>query len=485
MSPNHQGSGQSIRTLLESAFEEKDALARLDITPIDISAKPPPTGFPPLDQQLAELRRGVVQIVTEAELAAKLQRSIDTGRPLLVKLGIDPTAVDVHLGHTVPLRKLRQFQKLGHWPVIIIGEATALVGDPSGRDETRPRLTRRQVQINAQGYRAQVERILTEKNRMTVVHNSQWFDRMGLIPSQEQVPEGQGFKTASILDLASRISVARLLERDDFAQRIKDGKPIYLHECLYPLMQGYDSVMIRADVELGASEQLFNLMVGRRLQRDAGQEPQVAMTLPILVGTDGVRRMGKSLGNYIGVKEEAEEMFGKLMSIPDEAPREDGTRLNLIRQYFELLTDRPEQEVNELLAPGKSPRDAKEQMAKDIVAQYWNAEWAERAAEDFKRMHPPKHVQRQMPSTVEVHIVRADRLEFKEGRVWLPHLLREALTLTTSEARRLIRQGAVRIGKSRDHLEVVTDVDAHVEPDKLYVWVGKRRVCRISITAAK
>src|SRR3990172_8425760 len=235
--------------------------------------------------QLEVIRRGVEQIVPEAELAAKLERAEKTGRPLRVKYGIDPTGIDVHLGHTVPLRKLRQFQELGHQAVLIIGNYTALVGDPSGRDETRARLTPEQVEANAADYLKQVGKVI-DISRAEVVRNGDWFGRMTFL---------------DVLSLASRMTVARLLERDDFTKRMKKETPIYLHECLYPLMQGWDSFEVRADVELGGSEQLFSLLVGRDLQREQGQEPQVAITLPILVGTDGTRRMGKSLGNYIAV----------------------------------------------------------------------------------------------------------------------------------------------------------------------------------------
>src|SRR5262249_46754163 len=252
---------------------------------------------------------------------------------LRVKYGIDPTGIDVHLGHTVPLRKLRVFQELGHHAVLIIGNYTALVGDPSGRDQIRARLTPEQVEANARDYLKQVSRVI-DIDRTEVRHNGNWFAQ---------------FRFLDVLALTGKITVQRMLERDDFTKRIKAGTPIYLHECLYPLMQGQDSVEIRADVELGGSEQLFSLMVGRDLQRDAGQEPQVCVTLPILRGLDGQRRMGKSLGNYIGVGETAYEMFAKVMSIPDD----------LMREWFELLTDRPTEEITQLLT---HPMKAKKQL---------------------------------------------------------------------------------------------------------------------------
>src|SRR6516225_5594010 len=254
-----------------------------------------------VDKQIALIRRGVEQIVPEDELRQKLDRSVRSGKPLRVKYGIDPTGIDVHLGHTVPLRKLRLFQELGHQAVLIIGNYTALVGDPSGRDETRARLTQEQVEANAQDYLKQVGKVIDISNA-EVTHNGDWFSRMRFL---------------DVLGLMTKITMQRMLERDDFTKRREAGTPIYLHECLYPLMQGQDSVEIRADVELGGSEQLFSLMVGRDLQRDAGQDPQVCVTLPILRGLDGQRRMGKSLQNYVGVGESALEMFGKTMSIPD------------------------------------------------------------------------------------------------------------------------------------------------------------------------
>src|SRR5438094_544625 len=261
----------------------------------------------PVEEQLALIRRGVEQIVPEAELRQKLERSVKTGQPLRVKYGIDPTGIDVHLGHTVPLRKLRQFQELGHKAVLIVGNYTALVGDPSGRDQTRAHLTREQVEQNAKEYLKQISKII-DVSAAEVRTNGEWFGKYTFLDT---------------LALTGKITVQRMLERDEFAKRLRSepSVPIYLHECLYPLMQGQDSVEIRADVELGGSEQLFNLMVGRRLQEDAGQEPQVCLTMPILRGLDGERRMGKSLGNYVGVGMPAQEQFDRTMSIPDTIMR--------------------------------------------------------------------------------------------------------------------------------------------------------------------
>ena len=311
------------------------------------------------DEQLEALRRGVEAVVPEDEFARKLRRSAETNRPLRVKYGIDPTGISVHLGHTVPLRKLRQFQDLGHQAVIIIGNYTALVGDPSGRDETRPRLTVEQVEENAKDYLKQVGRII-DLDRAEVHRNGDWFGKWSFL---------------DVLDLTRHMTLSQMSARDDFAKRLAAEKPVYLHECLYPLMQGWDSVEIRADVELGGTEQLFSLLVARALQQSQGQEPQVALTMPILVGTDGVRRMGKSLGNYIGVADDAADQFGKVMSVPDGP----------LRQYFTLLTDLPLNEVDALLAEGVNPRDAKEVLGRAIVAQYHGAEAAEAAAATFRK----------------------------------------------------------------------------------------------------
>ena len=401
------------------------------------------------DEQWRVLARGVEQIVPEEEFRQKLERAYQTGRPLRVKYGIDPTGIDVHLGHTVPLRKLRQFQDLGHTAVIIIGDYTALIGDPSGRDETRARLDEETVERNARDYLKQIARII-DLDRAEVHRNSEWFRDM---------------KLRQVIELCSQMTVARLLEREDFAARMRKAVPIYLHECLYPLMQGWDSVMIEADVELGGSEQLFSLMVARDLQRWQGQEPQVAMTLPILVGTDGVRRMGKSLGNYIGIAEPPDEMFGKIMSIPD----------HVLRSYFELLTDVPPEELDRLLAPDRNPRDAKEYLAKLIVGEYWGQEAAERAAQEFIRRF------RYGEDPSEIPEVSIPATELKEGRIWICRLLNLAgLASSNSDARRLVQQKAVRIGTER---ELVADPHAEVDVyDGLIVRVGKRRIARIRLT---
>jgi tyrosyl-tRNA synthetase len=399
-------------------------------------------------EQLSILKRGVDQVVPEPEFLKKLDRSCRENRPLRVKYGIDPTGIDVHLGHTVPLRKLRQFQELGHTAVIIIGNYTALVGDPSGRDETRSKLTQEQVEANALDYLTQVGRLI-DLRKAEVHKNGDWFSRWSFL---------------NVLDLTRKMTIGQMTAREDFAKRIAAEKPVYLHECLYPLMQGWDSVEIKADVELGGTEQLFSLLVARDLQQSQEQEPQVAMTMPILVGTDGTRRMGKSLGNYIGVAEGAESQFGKIMSIPDEP----------MRQYFTLLTELPLTEVERLLGPGVNPRDAKEALGKAIVAQYHGAEAAERAAAEFRHRASGRD-----PDEISIVTLAAAKLD-AEGRIPAFILLKElGLESSTSNARRVIEQGGVTIGPDR---EGIADPKALVTVnDGLIVRVGKRKIVRVAI----
>jgi tyrosyl-tRNA synthetase len=313
--------------------------------------------FLPVDEQLSLLLRGAAQVETEKDLRAKLQRSFDTNTSLRIKYGIDPTGFDVHLGHTVPLRKLRQFQELGHKAVLIIGTATAMVGDPSGRDSSRVGLTPEQIEINAKNYLTQIAKVV-DVSECEVRPNAEWFNRWGF---------------ADMLKLLGQSTVQQILAREDFSNRVKAGTAIYLHECLYPLMQGWDSVEIRADVELGGTEQLFNLMVGRDLQKGAGQAPQVCLTSPILRGLDGVKKMGKSLGNFIGVGESAREQFGKTMSIPDE----------MMREWYTLLTNRSASDI-ELTLAGK-PNEAKKQLGADIVAWFHGADAAVQVQADWAK----------------------------------------------------------------------------------------------------
>jgi tyrosyl-tRNA synthetase len=396
-------------------------------------------------EQMELIRRGVEQLVPEADLVRKLE----SGKPLRVKYGIDPTGIDVHLGHTVPLRKLRLFQELGHKAILIIGDYTALVGDPSGRDQTRARLTQEQVAANARDYLKQVGKVI-DLDRAEIHNNGDWFGKMTFL---------------GVMGLTSKITVQRMLERDDFTKRLKDQTPIYLHECLYPLMQGQDSVEIHADVELGGSEQLFNLMVGRRLQEDAGQEPQVCLTLPILRGLDGVRRMGKSLGNYVGVGEAAYDQFAKTMSIPDE----------LMREWFELLTDRPATEIASLLDSARThPMEAKKTLAGDIACFYHGA----RAAEEARAEWEKRFSCRQDPTNIDE--VDLSVAALTDGAMVAWRLL-AALNLAKSgnEARRLIQGGGVTVGPNR---EKITDANAMIPVTTgLVIRVGSKRVVRVRL----
>jgi tyrosyl-tRNA synthetase len=403
-------------------------------------------GFPSIDEQLKAIRRGAVQVFPEEELVEKLKRSAAENRPLRVKLGIDPTSSDIHLGHTVPLRKIRAFQDLGHLAVLIIGNYTACVGDPSGQNKTRPQLKAQEVEENAATYLAQVAKVL-DMNRVEITRNGDWFSRMTFL---------------DVLSLASKGTVARTLERDDFAGRYKAGTPIYLHEMIYPLMQGYDSVMVNADVEVGGTDQTFNLLVGRDLMRDRDMEPQVIVTMPIIEGLDGTMKMSKSLGNTIGVTDAPAEMFGKVMSIPDA----------LMRKYYELLTKVPMDEVEVLLSHATHPRDAKVRLAKEIVATYYNAASAEAAAEEFKRRFVEKETPEDVPS------VDLARSKLKDGKIWIAKLIAELkLAGSTSEARRLVSQGGVSIDGRR-----AGDVDAQIEArDGMIVQVGKRKFARVRL----
>ncbi|HEY7330509.1 MAG TPA: tyrosine--tRNA ligase [Gemmataceae bacterium] len=406
-------------------------------------------------EQLELIRRGIEQIVAVPELVQKLERSTKTGKPLRVKYGIDPTGIDVHLGHTVPLRKLRLFQELGHQAVLIIGNYTALVGDPSGRDETRARLTQEQVEANARDYLKQVSKVI-HIDKAEVVHNGDWFGKMSFL---------------DVMSLMSKITVQRMLERDDFTKRFRaePSVPIYLHECLYPLMQGQDSVEIHADVELGGSEQLFNLLVGRRLQEDAGQEPQICLTLPLLRGLDGKQKMGKSLGNYIGVGEPAYEQFAKTMRIPDD----------LMQEWFTLLTDRSAEEIARLTdLKAANPRETKLILAGDIVRFYHGDAAATAAREEWIK----RNTNRQDPSEIPEVTLSAENLT--DGEMPVSKLL-VALKLAASnnEARRLIQGGGVTLGLARAK---VTDVNAKWPVlTGLIVRVGNRKVVSVRVETTR
>jgi len=404
-----------------------------------------------VDRQFALLRRGAVEIVPEEEFRQKLARSVRTGQPLRVKLGLDPSAPDIHLGHTVVLHKLRQFQELGHEVHLVIGDFTGRIGDPTGKSETRKQLSEEDVKRNAQTYVQQFSKVL-DMERVKLHYNSQWLAPLTF---------------AQVIELAAKITVARMLEREDFAKRMQQELPISVHEFFYPLMQGYDSVALRADVELGGTDQKFNLLMGRMLQREYGQEPQVALTMPLLEGLDGVQKMSKSLGNYIGVDEPPSDMYGKAMSIPDE----------LMIKYFELVTDLPGDELARLkadLAEGRlHPRDAKMRLAYTIVRMYHG----EAAAEEAQRRFVTVFQQGGLPE--EIPVVKLDPNQAEDGQMWIVALL-SALRLVPSnaEARRMIQQGGVRVDG-----EKVDDIDARIPlRDGMVVQVGKRKFAKVQVT---
>jgi len=354
-----------------------------------------------IDQQLAIIKRGVLEIISEDELRKKLTQSIKTKRPLKIKAGFDPTAPDLHLGHTVLLRKLRQFQDLGHQVYFLIGDFTGQIGDPSGRSEIRKQLTKQEVSRNAQTYKLQVAKIL-DMRKLKVVFNSKWFAKMSGV---------------EILKLTTHASVSQMLARDDFKKRYTAGENISILEFIYPLMQGYDSVMLEADIELGGTDQIFNLLVGRQFQKDYQQSQQVVMTMPLLEGTDGVAKMSKSYGNYIGINEPAKEMFGKIMSISDM----------LMLKYYELLTDEDSNKIKQL-----HPRDAKINLAKIIITQYHSRQAADKEAEEFSRVFSQKEIPQDMP-----------KFKTDGQKNILAIFLESKLVASGNEARRLIRQGAV------------------------------------------
>ncbi|HVW67454.1 MAG TPA: tyrosine--tRNA ligase [Steroidobacteraceae bacterium] len=396
------------------------------------------------EDQIAELHRGAHEVLVSAELTKKLQR----GKPLRVKAGFDPTAPDLHLGHTVLLNKMRQFQQFGHEVIFLIGDFTGLIGDPSGRNATRPPLTPEEVQANARTYQNQVFKILDpEKTR--VDFNSRWF---GSMPASR------------LIEIAGRHTVARMLERDDFAKRYADGRPIAVHEFLYPLVQGYDSVALQADVEMGGTDQKFNLLVGRQLQEAYGQEPQVVLTMPLLEGLDGVNKMSKSLGNYIGIAEPPDVMFGKVMSISDD----------LMWRYFELLSFRPLADIAGLkraAAEGRNPRDIKFELACELVARFHDAAAAERAQRDFIARVSEKAV----PTDLEAKVLRVEPAGLRIANV----LKEVGLAASTSEANRKIDEGAVKVDGTRvsDRGLTFTAGADHV------LQVGTRRFARVKLQA--
>ncbi len=393
--------------------------------------------------ELAQIKRGAHEILVEAELVERLK----AGKPLRIKAGFDPTAPDLHLGHTVLINKLRQFQALGHEILFLIGDFTGMIGDPTGKNITRKPLTREDVMANAATYEHQIYKIL-DPEKTTVMFNSQWMGAMN---------------AADLIQVAARHTVARMLERDDFSKRYAGNQPIAIHEFLYPLIQGYDSVAMKADVELGGTDQKFNLLVGRELQKHYGQKPQVILTMPILEGLDGVQKMSKSLDNYIGISEPANEMFGKLMSISDD----------LMWRYFELLSFRPIDEVEQLkqaVQQGMNPRDAKFQLGQEIVARFHDQTAAEGAQAAFIARFQKGAMPDEMPELT---------INSEGGEIKIANLLKDAsLTGSTSDAFRMIKQGAVRIDGER-----ITDKGLLIAAGDTHVFqVGKRRCARVTIT---
>lgn len=397
-----------------------------------------------IDEQLSYLRKGTVEIIREADLKAKLEKSAKTGKPLRIKLGADPTAPDIHLGHTVVIRKLHAFQELGHTVIFLIGDFTGLIGDPSGKSATRPQLTREEINANAETYKDQIFKLL-DPEKTEIRFNSEWMDKLG----------SDGF-----IRLASHVTVKQILERDDFAKRIKEERPVALHELLYPLTQAYDSVALEADVELGGTDQKFNLLLGRNLQREYNQESQVAMITPLLEGTDGVQKMSKSLGNYIGINEPAQEIFGKVMSISDE----------MMWRYYELCTDLLPDQIHRLKATiddGKNPRDIKVDLAKSIVADFHSRSAAERAAEEFDRIFKRKEAPSQF-----------DPWAVPFGSYKLVDLLVSTnLVESKKEARRLIEQGGVSVNSEKiSRPDFAVDLSAD---QKILLQIGKRHFLEV------
>ncbi|GAC1403035.1 MAG: tyrosine--tRNA ligase [Pyrinomonadaceae bacterium] len=402
-----------------------------------------------IDEQVEFLRHGTVEIIREEELRAKLERSAKTGVPLRVKLGADPTAPDIHLGHTVVIRRLQAFQQLGHTVIFLIGDFTGMIGDPSGKNATRPQLTREAIAANAETYKTQIFKLL-DPAKTEIRFNSEWME-------SESFGGAAGF-----IRLASHTTVKQILERDDFQKRLHENRPLALHEVLYPLVMAYDSVALKADVELGGTDQKFNLLVGRNLQREYGQEPQVTMITPLLEGTDGVQKMSKSLDNYIGINEPPDAMFGKVMSISDE----------LMWRYYELCTNLSPDEIKAMRAAcetgAKNPRDAKVNLAKHIITDFHTTQDATAAEEDFNRIFRRKET----PKEVEFWAV-------PHGRYKLPRLLVEMPFIASSmaAARRLIEQGGVRVnGEKITQMNYEIDLE---ETDQVLIQVGKKRFVRV------
>ncbi|MFA5240155.1 MAG: tyrosine--tRNA ligase [Phycisphaerae bacterium] len=390
------------------------------------------------------LKRGTVEVFNEQELAEKLAVAAKAGRQLRIKLGLDPTSPDIHLGHTVVLRKMRQFQDLGHKAVLIIGDYTARIGDPTGQNATRPMLSPEQIEENAKTYLAQAGKILdTSQDKLEVRHNTEWLEKMTLM---------------ELIQLAAKKTVAQMLQRDSFKQRLQNDIDVYTHEFIYPLMQGYDSVAVKSDVELGGTDQTFNNLVGRDIQRAYGQQPQIVITMPILVGLDGKEKMSKSKGNYIGVTDEPNDMFGKVMSISDE----------MMENYFTLLTSLPAEKITELVNPEKThPKEAKVLLAKTILIQFYDEKTANSAAAEFDKVFAKGQLPDDMPEVkMSAEPIMASKL-----------LVTAGLVPSGSEAKRMVKQGAVEIDKNK-----ISDPNTLITPaDGMVIQVGKRKFARIMV----
>lgn len=398
-----------------------------------------------VDKQMEVIKRGAVDLVNEEELRGKLTRSIKENRPLRIKLGLDPTAPDLHLGHTVVLQKLKQFQELGHVVIFLIGDFTGMIGDPTGRIETRPALTKEELLVNAETYKKQVFKILDPKTT-EVRFNSEWFEAMN---------------ASDMIRLCAQYTMARMMEREDFRNRYQNNLPISIHEFLYPLVQGYDSVALQADVELGGHDQIFNLFVGRVIQRAYGQESQILVTVPLLEGTDGINKMSKSYGNYVGIDEPPDIMFGKLMSISDE----------LMLKYYELLSDISLEQLNSLKEGIRNgsvhPRDAKVNFAKEIITRFHSKEAADTANENFDKMFRDKEV----PEGIETVTMKKS-----EVGTWLPKILATiGMVTSTSEGKRMIQQGGVHINGTK----VTVDEMSFDSVSELIIKVGKRKFKKV------
>ncbi len=398
-----------------------------------------------IDEQISHLKKGAIDYIREEDLRKKLENSAKTGKPLRVKFGADPTAPDIHVGHTVVIRKLKAFQDLGHTAIFLIGDFTGMIGDPTGKSATRPPLSREEILSNAETYKQQIFKLL-DPDKTEIRFNSEWFDRFG---------------AADFIKLASHTTVKQILERDDFEKRMEAEKPIALHELLYPLVQGYDSVALDADIELGGTDQKFNLLVGRNLQREYSQEPQVVLTTPLLEGLDGVQKMSKSLGNYIGITDAPNEMFGKIMSVSDD----------LMWKYFELLTDLNIDEINTLRFRCKSgaenPRNAKVELAKHIVKDFHSAEDAQNAEDEFNR----RFIKKEIPDEIEEIAVASQTYKLVDL------LVQTNLAASKGEAKRLIEQGGVKINGEKVS-NTQADIEINVEKDFVF-QVGKRKFLRV------